>query len=221
MNKIKFKIKEVKPRIFLAEFEDIYDMCMTFMRYQEFYESPNPKFRNKPFEIFDFMKWYSHSQGRGGFSYAADWVGFNIPSKIIDKCLWNVNTTLDYDRNLYDDVMEDIQFACITKTNLEGDDFYLIGALKGNERTIQHEVAHGMFYLVPEYKKEMMALLKKLKPKFRDQLYKDLQKVGYTKHVLPDEAQAFLSTGWREYFPELHGEDAPFIKVFDKHYKGK
>ena len=40
-----FKITEVKPRIFLFEFKNHYDMCMYFMRYQEYYESASPKFR--------------------------------------------------------------------------------------------------------------------------------------------------------------------------------
>ena len=34
-----FKIKEVRPYVFLFEFTDQYDMSMHFLRYQEFYES--------------------------------------------------------------------------------------------------------------------------------------------------------------------------------------
>ena len=35
-----YTVKEIKPRIFLLSFKDHYDLCMHFVRYQEFYESP-------------------------------------------------------------------------------------------------------------------------------------------------------------------------------------
>jgi hypothetical protein len=215
MNKIKFKIKEVKAGIFLAEFKDPYDMCMTFCRYQEYYESPNPKFRNKDFKFFDFIKWYSQHYSKGDFTYTNDWVGFNVPSEILENCRAGI---LDW--NQYDQTMTSIVSNIYSK-KMNYDKFYLIGAMSGNERTIRHEVAHGMFYLDKNYKKEMLTLVKGLKPKFKEQFYKDLEKIGYTKQVLPDEAQAFLSTGWRDYFPKLQGEDAPFIEVFNRYYESK
>jgi len=219
MNKIKFKIKEVKPKIFLAEFEDSYDMCMTFCRYQEFYESPNSQFRNHNFKLFDFIKWYSNHYSKGNFTYATDWSGFNVPSKVLLKC-W-LGTAQDY--TCYDSVMtsiiDSIHDKLLKKYGTINIDFYLIGAQKGRSNTVKHEVAHGMFYLNKNYKKEMLSLVKALKPKFRNQFYKDLQKVGYSKQVLPDEAQAFLATGWRNYFTKLNGEAAPFIEVFNKYYE--
>lgn len=214
MNKIKYKIKEVKPKIFLAEFEDSYDMCMTFCRYQEYYESPNPKFRNKDFDMLTFMKWYSGFHGKGNFTYPTDWVGFNIPSKILKRCSIGLP-----DYNVYDEVMENIIDAIEDKKHiLTNGKYYLIGALKGNERTVRHEVAHGMYYINKSYKKEMLELVNNLSLKFRDDFYKALKSVGYTDQVLPDEAQAFLSTGWRDYFPKLKNQDKPFISVFEKYY---
>ena len=93
MNKA-FKIKEIKPNIFLFEFKHNYDMCMHFLRYQEYYESSSPKYRGKAFEIFDFMRWYSLKYGKGAFTYVDDWDGFNIPSHIIWS-LWNLNLIPD------------------------------------------------------------------------------------------------------------------------------
>lgn len=57
---MKFTISEVKPKIFLFESDNSYDLAMTFLRYQETYESPNPKFRNKSFTIIDFMESIIH-----------------------------------------------------------------------------------------------------------------------------------------------------------------
>lgn len=216
MNKIKYTIKEVKPRIFLAEFTDPYDMCMTFLRYQEFYESSNPKFRNKPFKIFDFMKWYTSSFGDGAFSYTSDWIGFNVPSKILNNCR---NSILDW--NEYDAVMGNIISKIESKVGVkdgEYSEYYLIGAKKGSERTIKHEVAHGMFYLDKNYRKEMTTLVKNLDSKFRTTVFEDLAKIGYTKQVFIDEAQAFLSTGWRDFFTPLNCQDKPFIDTFNKYY---
>jgi hypothetical protein len=228
MKKIKYKIKEVKPGIFLAEFKDSYDMCMTFCRYQEYYESPNPNFRNKPFNFFDFVKWYSQKYGNGNFTYTNDWSGFNIPSNKLLDCFNSIDISWDSpcnDHNQYDETMSDIinaiRLKMLNKPIGKLENYYLIGAMDGNERTIRHEVAHGMFYLNKEYKKEMLTLVKALKPTFRKKFYQDLEKIGYTKQVLPDEAQAFLATGWKDYFTPLKGEDAPFIKVFNKYYESK
>ncbi len=86
MNKLPFKIKQIKPRIFLFEFTDQYNMNMHFLRYQEFYESPNPKFRNKSFTILEFMEWQAKTEGSGNFTYPTAWSGFNLPSHIVFNC---------------------------------------------------------------------------------------------------------------------------------------
>lgn len=221
-----FVIKEVKPRIFLFEFKDRYDLCMYFMRYQEFYESPNPKFRGKSFEIFDFMKWYSKTFGKGSFSYPNDWNGFNIPSNIIWR-MWNEH--LISDKNIYDYEMYHAWKECNAKLNL-GDDkfvnqFYIIGVVKGRTETLSHEIAHGFFTLYPEYRKEMTKLVKSLDPKIKETLFKGLKKLGYTSKVYIDESQAYMSTGLREVFGPLDqwkDERKPFqdfLKKFSKEVK--
>lgn len=219
---IKYKLKEVKPRIFLVEFTDRYDMCMTFLRYQEYYESPNPKFRNHHFTLVDFMEWYSKKQCKDNcFEYPKHWQGFNIPNDVIENVFENLDMAYEA-YNKYDAIMGEIYSKCqniIKSKYYEDEKFYLIGAMKGNQKTINHEVAHGFYYIIPGFKKEMLALVKQLKPAFRNKLYKELGRIGYTKQVFPDEAQAFLSTGWRDYFPKLKGEDKPFIEVFEKYNK--
>src|SRR5260221_11581605 len=115
-----FIIKEVRPRIFLFEFSNHYDMCMHFLRYQEFYESSSPRFRGKSFELLDFMKWYTYKYGGGSFSYPNDWNGFNIPGDIIQK----VNSLGINDRNIYDYEMMMAWNKCNTEAN--GEKFYII-----------------------------------------------------------------------------------------------
>lgn len=218
---MKFTIKEVKPKIFLFECDNSYDLAMTFLRYQETYESPNPKFRNKPFTIIDFMEWYSKTQGLKnhgveGFSYPLDWAGFNFPSFIIDKLLNDIGIT---DRNKYDDFILE-SYNMIKNKYYYDDNFYIIGATAGNEKTIKHEIAHGFFYTNPEYKKEMKKLVKALPADKIEKFNTHLASVGYTKQVFVDEIQAYLSTGVSNSMKqEMNGLTKPFIDTFNKYNK--
>lgn len=218
--KVSFKIKEVRPRIFLFEFKDQYDMCMTFLRYQEFYESPNSKFRNKYFTILDFMEWYSKkgNETRKYFSYPIDWAGFNIPSNVMKKAFNCIN-----DRNDYDRIMYAAYYKCAKKLEnkygVKDTPFYIIGAKKGAASTLEHEVAHGFFYTIPEYKKEMTKLVKKLNPKIYKDICALLKRLGYTPQVYVDECQAYMSTGGAARFGIKVGQsEKPFINLFKQYY---
>lgn len=208
-----FKIKQVKPKIFLMEFNDQYEMCMTFLRYQEYYESTSPKFRGKSFTILDFMEWYSKKYGDGAFKYPVQWGGFNIPSYIIEEVIEKGIK----DHNKYDNVVKKIYNDC--KKEAKGN-FYLIGAQKSqDDEVIRHEIAHGFFYLNDKYRKEMINLVKNLTPSFRKSMNDGLSKLGYTQKVFVDEIQAYMSTGMRDCFPIVKTQDKLFIGVYNKYYK--
>ena len=206
-----FNVVEVKPKIILLDFKNHYDLCMHFLRYQEFYESPSPRFRGKQFRILDFMEWYSKKYGKGAFTYANDWAGFNIPGDIIGQ-VWKLGI---YDRNVYDYAIKEVYDQYVKKY----DHFYLIGAV-GNRGALKHEIAHGFFYTIPEYKKEMTHLVKSLYPNFKQNIFKTLKKIGYASKVYVDECQAYLSTGLTEEFTcTLNKEHKPFVKLYNKYYK--
>lgn len=208
-----FVIKEVKPGIFLFEFNHHYDMCMYFLRYQEFYESASPKYRGKSFQIFDFMKWYSLKYGKGAFTYPDDWNGFNIPGNIIFD-MWNQH--LIPDKNFYDYEMYEAWKECNTRA--QGKKFYIIGVVKGN-KALSHEIAHGLFYLHSEYKREMGKLVRALDPKIRKSINETLKKLGYTPKVYVDETQAYMSTGLTEAFGKVDqwaAERKPFQEYLKK-----
>ena len=207
-----YTLREVKPKIFLMDFKDSYDLAMHFMRYQEFYESSSPRFRGKPWEWVDFMRWYSKKYGKGAFTYAVDWAGFNIPGDTIDK-VWKLGIA---DRNVYDYEMRQVSRQC--QEQAQGD-FYLIGAV-GNRGVLKHEIAHGFFYTIPEYKKEMTKLVKALDPAFRTAMNATLKDMGYTPKVYIDECQAYLSTGLSEQFKvTLDKEHKPFVSLYNKYYR--
>lgn len=184
-----FTLHEVRPAIFLLKFQREYDMCMFFLRYQEFYESSSSKFRGKKFEILDFMRWYSLTLGDGAFTYPIDWSGFNIPSYIVKQ----VRDLHISDKNMYDYEMWEVYKQCRDRV---GDKFYLIGVSKkkGAESTLAHEIAHGLFYLNAKYKKEMSALVKQMDVELRQHMHDFLKKLGYSIKVYVDEIQAYMST---------------------------
>jgi hypothetical protein len=190
-----FSIKEVRPNIFLFEFRNHYDMCMYFLRYQEFYESSSPKFRNNIFEIFDFMKWYTFKYGKGSFTYPNDWNGFNIPGDIIPH-VWSLGIP---DKNKYDLAMYNAWAECKDKVK---DKFYIIGVVKGN-KALDHEIAHGLFFLNKEYKKEMTKLVKALPNSLKKSINEVLKKLGYTPKVYIDETQAYMATGLPEVLEKI------------------
>jgi len=207
-----FKLTEVKPKVFLLDFKNNYDMAMYFLRYQEFYESASPNFRGKQFILINFMEWYSKKYGKGVFTYPSDWAGFNIPGNII-KQIWDLGIM---DRTKYDYVMKDVHDQCAKKY----DNFYLIGAV-GKSHALKHEIAHGFFYTIPEYKKEMTRLVKTLDENTYKSMCKSLKTMGYTPKVYIDECQAYLSTGLTEAFAVYlnKGKQKQFTSLYNKYYK--
>lgn len=181
------RLENIYPGLYFLRFKDNYDMCMTFLRYQEKYESPNPKFRNKYFLILDFMEWYAKEKG-GIFSYTKDWSGFNLPDKVFEKN-WYKNIP---DKNKYDELMFKI-YKDITK-DVKCNKFYLIAAI--DEGSIEHEIAHGFYYLNSKYKRQMNCLINELPKLFVQDTNKWLKSVGYATKVFKDETQAYLSANW-------------------------
>lgn len=212
----KYTVSEIRPRIFALKFKRNYDMCMQFLRYQEFYESPNLKFRDHAFELLDFMEWYSFSKNQGYFSYTVDWCGFNISGEVI-KRVWNLGIS---DRNVYDYEMM-VLYKKFLSQYPDGK-FYIIGAQKDAEETMKHEIAHGFYFTNQSYKKEMTVLVKSLKKTFFKSMCASLKDMGYTSKVYIDECQAYLATGMTPSFTvKLKKEREPFIKLYNEFYNRK
>lgn len=216
MKTVNYSLTEIRPNIFHLEFKDSYDLCMYFLRYQEFYESSSPKFRNKSFSILSFMRWYSKKYGNGSFTYPTDWNGFNFPGNIIQQ-VYNLNIP---DRNIYDYEMLNIYRHC----KLVSANFYLIGTIKNNKITLNHEIAHGFFYLDKEYKSAMIKLVQSIPQSLKKQITSWLKSKGYTPKVYFDEIQAYLSTGFdfnlsKSQTNKLTTISSVFIRTFNEYDK--
>ena len=189
---IKYKIKEVKPNIFAVIVKDSYDRAMLFCRAQEYYESPNKKFRGKSFSIWDYMKWYS-KEYKKGFSYASDWSGFNIPFLTIWECYENQNELPDWETP-YDGYMWEILVAISNKMDITKR-AYVIGAGDTDGWTFQHEVCHGLWHTNAAYKKAAKMVLNTIDKNDYSIFKQNLLNMGYTDKVIDDEIHAYLCFG--------------------------
>jgi hypothetical protein len=187
--KINYKIKEVKPNIFAVIVKDRYDRAMLFCRAQEYYESPSLKFRGRNFSIWSYMKWY-HEQNDWGFSYGADWSGFNIPLQTVRDCY----NKLTKPESPYDKVMDEILF----KLKSESKDSYIISAKDTKGETFKHEVCHALYHTNKDYKKQMDILTKGLPKRYYATFRDNILKMGYAQKVVDDEIQAYLQYGYEE-----------------------
>lgn len=181
--KIKFKIKQTKPDIFIVSVKDKFHRGMLFCRVQEYYESPNNNFRNKSFSIWDYIEWYSREYN--GFTYPFDWSGYNIPMEVAEKCY-----SICRIENIYDEVFNDI--ITNIKSQSEGRKAYLIGIDENKEDDYKHEMCHAFYYTNKSYKKEANRIISKIDKKTFGIMCKNLLSMGYCKKVLKDEIQAYL-----------------------------
>src|SRR3989344_4556885 len=165
--------------IYLIESKTRQDLAATFMRFQEYYESP--VFRGRTFSADEFAAWYASEFG--AFTYHQDWSGFNIPSWVLepfkngefDPLTAKEKNLLNFFKNIYGD-------------------FYIIGATSQDEEcadTIKHEFAHGAFFTNKEYREDVINFLNAKKPHV---VRVALQEMGYADNVLEDETNAYLLT---------------------------
>lgn len=173
-------VSEVVPGVLHLKFPSQRLMASTMLRFQEHYESP--KYRNKVFTLAEFKKWYAAEQSKTGtFSYYKDWEGFNIPSRVLKR----------FKKGDFDPLSAKERALLARVADRKGR-FYLIATAgkDGDPETLRHEVAHGLWYTRPDYRRRAQALLKSvdLAPVFAM-----LGKLGYHKSVWLDEAHAWLA----------------------------
>jgi hypothetical protein len=200
---------------------DRYERGMLFSRYQEYYESAIKSIKGKYVSFVNFMNTYRKENKHESFIYPEDWAGYNIPSESLD-----ISINLFYKENEYDVIMNDIYFHCAidaqNKNNGTRCKWYLISAESEESSLMKHEIAHGLYYTNKEYYNSCQELLNDMKPSVYESIKKKLIKMQYgdDKVIIPDEIQAYLSTGLYPTMKTKAIEAArkPFIKNFKKFY---
>jgi len=153
------------------------ELGLTFMRFQEHYESANPKFRNNIFTLGQLRHWYSENYG--GNNYHIKWVGFNFPSRVLTP----------FKEGLFDPLTTE-ESRLVELLRYRQDNFYIIGSQ--NSSTLRHELSHALYYTNIKYKNEIDSFLYKNKSKLTTINNYILDK-GYCKEVLNDEIQAYIT----------------------------
>jgi hypothetical protein len=215
---VNYEIKSIIPGVYAVKVEDGYQRAMLFLRSQEHYESAFPEIKGHHFDIFSFMETYRKWKGIEYFSYPDDWTGFNVPSHIVESCTSHV---LDARNGLfptpYDYIMADIISS--VKAGLKGKNkYYLIGVDSFESRTMQHELAHGLYYVNESYKKSMYDLILNLPRKIVEEMGKILLEMGYCEEVVRDEIQAYMSTGLIPVMSKIRGIKKE-TKAFSDNFK--
>lgn len=187
-------IREIMPKCFLVTSPSQFEVTDTFLRPQEYYESDLEGIRGKYFSLDAYIQRYA--QKYGNFTYYDDWAGFNVPGESFSswfKSVVDEATSVDLRTN------ELILVTELMKLGIRDnpDDYYLIGVKEGNQDVINHEIAHALYYLDLNYKREIDKHLDDLKTKL-PKCYIDfslkLKGLGYCKEVIRDEMQAYLTT---------------------------
>jgi hypothetical protein len=140
------------------------------------------------FTVFDFLQEQMNDDGE--IDYFSFWSGFNIPGHIITKW-WTEGATLDSTPK-EDELMRHIW----DNVNMS-DRFYVIGAEEKDLTTMNHEIAHALYYLNREYTHKMGDLVQEFMTKYKedyDSMVAELLRMGYNEDVIDDEIQAYLSS---------------------------
>lgn len=186
------KAKIILPHVYLLTFKTRYELCMSFVRIQEFYESASSKFKGKYFTLEDYIDYWSLEHGKDSFTYPSVWNGFNVPSSVFNKWIEIFHEL----RPRENEVLKSVGELYREEYGSQKDGEYYVIAVheeKDQAATIKHETAHALYYLHPEYKKMCDKLLKKVpKPQY-EKNRNSLLKMGYCKGVMKDELQAYYS----------------------------
>lgn len=178
------KLRKAKSYpVYHVLFPDQHTMCYTMLRPQEHYEGF--KHRNKIFTWDDYIKWYALERdgAEGYFAYDREVLGFNMP-----------DTSLRVFFNKFSGITDrELELKKVLKLfgAWKNKSFYLLATCTKDEKgVLNHEIYHSIYYLFPEYKKEVKCLVTKYSGlrSFENNLIKSS---GYNPAVIIDEFQAY------------------------------
>ena len=153
------------------------ELGRTFIRFQEYYESPNPEFKGKIFTLGMVRQWYSIKYGAD--TYHHDWTGFNFPSKVL----------IPFKQGLFDPLTTE-ETELLNLFKYRNDHFYIMGAQ--NVETLRHELSHALYDSNIKYKTEINKYINKNKKQL-EKAKKYILEKGYDQEVINDELQAYIT----------------------------
>lgn len=176
--------------IYILEAKTQYELAITFMRLQEFYESSFPEIRGNYFTFEQYMDRYAEEFG--DFTYTSDWSGFNIPGHVVKQFFKTFTDLSEHEKELK-------KFLEPTLSEKKATAFYVIGLQDKDKDVLDHELAHAMYYIMAGYSSTMNTITNDMPKVVYDQMKKVLLEMGYGENVVQDEIQAYLATSTRWY----------------------
>jgi hypothetical protein len=186
-------------------------LAYSFLRFQEYYESPF--YKGKIFSIDEFIDWYKKEYQKTVFEYHKDWSGFNIPSYVLEP----------FKKGLFKDLNALEKSFLNVVSKVEESDFYIIGTY-AEDNAEKHEIAHGLYHCFPEYKAEMDEILLDYD---LSEFYDYLGDTGYHPDVFKDDVQAYsiddpcILKENDVNLPYIDELSSRCLLVFDKYYKNE
>ncbi|PIR41836.1 MAG: hypothetical protein COV30_01435 [Candidatus Yanofskybacteria bacterium CG10_big_fil_rev_8_21_14_0_10_37_15] len=207
------KLKKIKNtgNLILVRTKNWDTLASTFLRFQEYYESP--KFRGKFFSLEEFTNWHTKKFNNSTYHQIWDESGFNIPSSVLKPFREGKFNPLSKKEKRFLDLLINIP-----------EPFYIIGVYgkKIDLPTLKHEFVHGLYHNSKEYRKDVLQELKKHNLKIFTSIFK---KNGYHKAVWSDETNAYLTVRVSPLFnigfrptSELQKTKSKLRKIFRKHF---
>ena len=168
-----------------VESDSRWELAMTFIRMQEWYESTNPQFKGQAFSLEAYMDWYVREFGgkKERFTYP-DWTAFNVPRRAVLAVFNGFSQISAKEQWLFRQLIDGGAFST--------PNFYLIGTRKGAQKDFEHEYRHALFALNEHYREEISLIVDQYEvPSLRGWMSR-----YYAPEVLKDEIQAYALTGW-------------------------
>lgn len=220
-----------------------FELALTFLRMQEYQESPNDRFAGKVFTLDEYMNWYMREMTKKAevLSYPTDMHRYATTEKFWDafaRKRAGMNGAFTYGadwsgfnvkalavRAVYEHfrphtVWENELFVLLNACRVfEEERFYLIGTCIGEtDKVFEHELRHGLFGVSIGYRTDVLAVLEKFPVvAFRERLAKD-----YGAEVLEDEVHAFALTGYGDTYGKPETDEmralAAALKVVEAKY---
>ncbi len=206
-----FKASKPIKNCLLLEFETRKELTLTFCRVEEYYEG-KPSVNGKYITLEKFIDEFMTDDGVIDYFYS--WSGFNIPGKYFKE--W-------FGQNASDKTKWEIQLANVVSNKIDmTKPFYVIGALKGADAVISHELAHALYSLNEKYKSAMSTLnleFRNIQLGEYNKIIKKLKNMGYGDNVAQDELQAYMSTSTKKELVDRFGVDYTKIAAFVRKYR--
>jgi len=201
-------LTQIKPKLYHVEFDAKYRLILAMVRMQVFYESQYKEIRGKVFTLEDLIACTMRDSGM--FSYFEDVVACNVPGDVVQDFFDAYGMKLNKRERALRELLPKMNGA------------YLIATAEGSD-SLDHEIAHGFYYLNKKYRRSMDAITTDLPDK--DSLTVALIKLGYSADLVDDEIQAYLATTQLSELPTLfpdfdidYGYISQYRHVFEAAY---